>query len=164
MSYAFGQLASQRDSSPPGRALHEDEIELGREAFTRAFGSDEGFDYSAVRVINGKFVPWQPSNVAIAPDGNIYYPSDCGNLAVCGGESIAALFVHELTHAWQYQQGDRVFLRGLGLQAAHYVTFGRYDPYALPRQYVPYNQLNLEQQAQYVTRTLFPNYVWYKND
>ena len=45
---------------PAGRSLHEDEVRLGKEAFRRAFGTDEGFDYEAVKVIKGKFVLWQP--------------------------------------------------------------------------------------------------------
>lgn len=116
-SRVFGESA-RRSREGRGRALHKDEIALGKEAFRRAFGSDEGFDYATVRVIDGKFVPWQPNNVAITPNGNIYYPEDCGNLTVCGGESVAALFVHELTHVYQYQQVVNVFSNGLILQSS----------------------------------------------
>lgn len=158
-AYTAGQAARR---AAAGRALTYDEINLGREAFVRAFGSDEGFDYGSARIIKGRFVFWQPRDIAITPNGKIYFPNDCGNLANCGGDSLAALFTHELTHVLQHQQGVNVLGRGLVLQAAYYASFKLYDPYALPRAAVPYSQLNIEQQAEYVTRTVFPDYVRYK--
>lgn len=99
--------------------------------------------------------------MAITPNGRIYYPRDTGDLAG-GSRATAALFVHEMAHAWQHQQEGGVFWRGLALQFAHYASWRIYDPYALPVGPWRYAVLNLEQQAQFVTRTLFPERVWYR--
>ena len=74
----------------------------------------------------------------------------------------AALFVHELTHARQYQLRENVLLKGLILQSAKYMTFGKFNPYLLPVGPIRYGSLNLEQQGEFVTRTLFPRRVGYK--
>ena len=67
-----------------------------------------------------------------------------------------------MAHVWQHQRREGVFWRGLLLQVAHYGSLQRYDPYALPLGPWRYAALNLEQQAQFVTRTLFPEFVWYR--
>ncbi len=99
--------------------------------------------------------------MAITPHGRIHYPCDTGNLAA-GSRGEAALFVHEMAHCWQFQRGEQVWWRGFALQVAHYASFRWYDPYSLPVGPWRYDVLNLEQQAQFVTRTLFPEAVWYR--
>ena len=65
--------------------------------------------YAHVRVHRRRYLPWQPSGVAMAPNGHIYFTDshflDDFSLADLGRRS---WFVHEAVHVWQYQ--NRVFL------------------------------------------------------
>lgn len=38
-------------------------------------------------------------------------------------------FIHEMTHVYQYQQGDWVMLDSIGLHLMSWVTFGLYNSY-----------------------------------
>lgn len=84
------------------RFLTDGEIALARSIFGGAI------DYPAVRMIEGKWWPFQPRCTAMAPMGNIYFHPDGGGWS----EDFAAeplprqgFFIHELTHVWQAQQG-----------------------------------------------------------
>lgn len=97
----------------------------------------------------------------MAPDGNVYWSGECGNLATCGGapgsrEQIdtAGNFLHEMGHVWDYQNGTNVLMRGLVVQAAHILSFGLYNPYVVPAG-VPYSQMNIEARGQYVRTRVF---------
>lgn len=100
----------------------------------------------------------------MAPDGNIYWPGECGNLATCGGifggdaqKRIAATFLHEMVHVWQHQQGINVMLRGAIIHTSRFLRLLD-DPYVLPLS-VPFNELNIEQQGQYFQHRAFPGTV-----
>lgn len=139
------------------RGLTKAERALAGSAFVGAFGSDSGFDYDTVRLIDGRFVPWQLAGYVVTPGNHIDWPG----LPPCLASyaiPLAALFVHEMAHVWQYQHGANVLLRGSAMQCAHFLTFKRWNPYVLPLG-VPFERLNLEQQAQYVSYQLFPDCV-----
>jgi len=162
MGYLYGEAAKGKDKLP-GRSLTSDERALAKKAFTKAFGSDDGFNYDSVRIIDGKYVFWQGDNYVVTPNGNIYWPHECGNLAKCGGAfgsrdqlQVASTFVHEMTHVLQYQQGTNVLLKGIFVQLGYFMGFN--NPYVLPID-LPYNQMNIEQQAQYVRYQLYPDTV-----
>jgi hypothetical protein len=71
-------------------------------------------DLDAIRLHHAKWWPFQPRNVVMAPDGQIW-------LHPAGGlwredfstahTRLQALFVHELTHVWQHQRGTCLILR-----------------------------------------------------
>ncbi len=127
-----------------GRALTADEIEL----LEGEGVSFDGLDVSKVRIINGKYIPFQ--NRPMAPDGYIYWPGECGNLASCGGVGTARTFIHEMTHVWQHQQGVNVLGRGFLLHAARVLSRDLFDPYSL-KHYDPNGPnlpFNIEQEAQ----------------
>ena len=46
----------------------------------------------------------------MAPDGNIYWPQDNGNMA----NSFPKLFIHEMTHVIQFQHGINIAISGPG--------------------------------------------------
>lgn len=128
-----------------GRPLTADEIAKARKAFK------DKIDYSKVLVVDGKFHVFQGDNI-MSPDGNIYWPGECGNLAVCGGQKVADYFIHEMTHVMQVQQGQNVLLSGFFLHALRIITFGFYNPYSYtPGQ--PFNSYNIEQQAVIAEKT-----------
>lgn len=87
---------------PSGRPLTDKERVLVRYVFRDAINLD------IVRIHNRKWWWFQPRKITMAPDGHLWFhPSNelfcddfCDqNLALQG------LFIHEMTHVWQYQQG-----------------------------------------------------------
>jgi len=157
-SYLFANAAaSSRD--PAGRALTTDEISAAKSVF------GDKIDYSQVRIIDGKFVLWQGEGYAMAPDGNIYWPGECGNLASCSGTGTASTFVHEMTHVLQNQNGINVLGRGLVLQSTKFLSFGLYNPYKFTydanRSFSSYN---IEQQGRIsegIYRGIYPSNIDY---
>ncbi|ASK86964.1 vgr related protein [Sphingorhabdus sp. SMR4y] len=121
-----------------GRALTRSEIDLCRSVFGHAI------DYENVTVFNRKWWIFQPRNVTMAPDGNLWFhpESDLFCDDFCGSSrNIQALFIHEMVHVWQHQQG--VFLP----LARH--PFCRYDYELQPGK--PFADYGIEQQAEIVS-------------
>ena len=121
-----------------GRALTHSEIELCRSIFGQAI------DYDRVNVFNRKWWLFQHPRVTMAPDGNLWFHPK-GHLFFddfCGSpRNVQALFVHEMVHVWQHQQG--VFLP----LARH--PFCRYD-YRLQAG-KSFAEYGIEQQAEIVS-------------
>jgi hypothetical protein len=153
MSYAFAS-AVRRGADDQGRPLNENEIAAAKEAY-----GDRIKDYDGVRFFGRKWMPFQGGDVAMAPDGNIYWPAakGCADLTACtlttkDGYQYQALptFIHEMGHVMQHQQGINVVLRALPHQLLHMATFGKYDPYMSRQQFyqtpTPLG-LNVEAQA-----------------
>jgi len=98
--------------APPvksSRSLTSGEISMAQ----RIFGS--AIRYGAVKIHRGKYASFQPDNVVMAPNGEIYFPDryyrdDFDN----GNYSDVHLFIHEMTHVWQYHLGFWVKPQGLG--------------------------------------------------
>jgi hypothetical protein len=115
-------------------------------------------DYSRVRVHDGKYWPAQGSHI-VAPNGHIYWPGECGNMA----RSCTGIFIHEMTHVLQHQRGVNVLLEGIALHTARYATLGKYDPYRFiydPDR--PFRSYNIEQQgdlARDIFLGLYPNNI-----
>jgi hypothetical protein len=59
------------------RALTPGEIALCRSVF------GDAIDYAKVRLIKGKWWPFQPRNAAMAPNGRIYFHPAAGGLTAC---------------------------------------------------------------------------------
>jgi len=148
-----GVRAARDEEEPQGRALTDDEVTEAESVF------GDKIDYSEVRIIDGKYVPFQGDNYVIAPDGNIYWPGECGNLSSCGGVGTAGVFIHEMTHVMQHQHGVNVLGRGLLLQSAKFLSLGLYDPYQFD--YDPirsFSSYNIEQQGDYARGIYFGRY------
>lgn len=121
-----------------GRALTQREIALCRSVF------NEAIDYGQVAVFNRKWWPFQHPRLTMAPDGNLWFHPKgklfCDDFSQ-SSQSIQALFIHEMVHVWQHQQG--VFLP----IARH--PFCRYD-YILEAGKT-FAQFGIEQQAEIVS-------------
>jgi len=118
------------------------EIELARSIFGSAI------DYSSVRLVRGKWWPFQPRRSAMAPMGSIYFHPDGGGWSEdFSKESIArqGYFIHELTHVWQTQKGGRFYLPLM----RHPLC--KYDYRLEPGR--PFGRYGLEQQAEIVSHT-----------
>ncbi len=103
----------------------------------------DAIDTARVRINNRKWAFFQPRDTIMAPDGhlwlhpqsNLYCDDFCGQTLDRQG-----LFIHEMTHVWQHQQG--IFLP----LARH--PFCRYGYAIRPGQ--PFRRYGLEQQAEIV--------------
>lgn len=121
------------------RPLTSGEIELAHSIF------GEAVDYGRVRMVRRKWWPLQPKGVVMAPMGHIHFhPGGRAWSDDFSRESLGAqgLFIHEMTHVWQCQQGGRYYL----LLARH--PFCRYR-YRL-RGDLPFRGYGIEQQAEIV--------------
>lgn len=120
-----------------GRPLTSGEISLAESLFGGAI------DCAWVRVHHRKWAFFQPRDVAMAPDGHLWF-NPRGNLYADDFSSAAidaqGLFIHEMTHVWQHQRGIFLPLR------RH--PFCRYDYALKPGQ--RFERYGLEQQAEIV--------------
>lgn len=73
----------------------------------------DAVDTARVRLVEGKWWPFQPKRSAMAPMGSIYFHPDGGGWSEdFSRESLGrqAFFIHEMTHVWQSQRGGRFYL------------------------------------------------------
>ena len=89
------------------RPLTPGEIEIARSVF------GDSIDYGRVEIVRGKWWPFQPKDIVMAPSGNIHfhpksnaYRDDFSKV----GLPLQGLFIHEMTHVWQAQKGGKWFL------------------------------------------------------
>jgi len=90
------------------RPLTTGEIALARSIFGGAI------DYTRVKVHARKWWPFQHKRIAMAPDGNLWfnpkgelYCDDFCDRVI----DLQGLFIHEMTHVWQHQQGINLILK-----------------------------------------------------
>ncbi|OTG79938.1 hypothetical protein B9T33_10480 [Acinetobacter sp. ANC 5054] len=87
-------------------------------------------NYEQVKVMNHPFLPWQASNVVMAPSGyiharNLLYKDDYAKESL----GFRALFIHEMAHVYQYQKNINVLALGAVLQFAYFMSAKKYNPY-----------------------------------
>ncbi|MFN0046734.1 MAG: vgr related protein [Sphingorhabdus sp.] len=85
-----------------GRPLTARECALAKSIFGSAL------DYAKIRIHNRKFWWFQPRRITMAPDGHLWFhPKNtlfCEDF--CDRDiALQGLFIHELVHVWQHQQG-----------------------------------------------------------
>ncbi|MEH6756182.1 MAG: vgr related protein [Parasphingorhabdus sp.] len=100
-------------------------------------------DYSLVQIYNRKWWPFHPKRVTMAPDGNLWFHPEGGLFRHDYSQAdlnLQGLFIHEMVHVWQHQEG--VFLP----LARH--PFCRYDYQLVPGK--PFENYGIEQQAEIV--------------
>jgi hypothetical protein len=122
---------------PSGRAMTAREIALAQTIF------GDAIDYSKVRIHRRKWWWFQPRKITMAPDGHLWFHPDsqlfCDDF--CDRDlTLQGLFIHELVHVWQHQQGVFLPLK------RH--PFCRYD-YSLKPGWT-LQQYGIEQQAEIV--------------
>ncbi|MES2057029.1 MAG: vgr related protein [Pseudomonadota bacterium] len=119
------------------RPLTSGEIDLARSVFGAAI------DYAPVRIARRKWAFFQPRETVMAPTGTMHFHPGGSHYrddfaAASFGDQ--GLFIHEMTHIWQYQKGIFLPLR------RH--PFCRYDYAIKPGQ--RFERYGLEQQAEIV--------------
>ena len=121
------------------RPLTQREIALARSVF------GDTIDYARVNIVRGRWWPFQPKGIVMAPTGNIHFhPADPRWSDDFAAEtlSLQGLFIHEMTHVWQAQKHGKYYLPLM----RH--PFCRYD-YEL-RAGQRFDRYGLEQQAEIV--------------
>jgi len=103
---AGGSVGAQY-SLPPGgsRPLEQDEVDLAQTVFGNSI------DYAEVTIHREQYWVLQPEDIAMAPDGDIWFHPE-GSLYNdnfgTADLSSQGLFMHEMTHVYQYQSGTNV--------------------------------------------------------
>lgn len=73
----------------------------------------DAIDYRRVRVYNRRYMPFQPRNCCMTPNGSLYFHQSCFLPDYTRGDPGAIhWFMHEMVHVWQHQLGYPVRLRG----------------------------------------------------
>lgn len=90
------------------RPLTSGEIALAASVF------GDALDYQQVRIVNRKWIFFQPRRVTMAPRGSIHFHPKGG--LYCDDIShapigVQGLFIHEMVHVWQHQKGIFLPLR-----------------------------------------------------
>jgi len=89
------------------RLLTEGEIALASLLFRDAI------DYRRVRIHARRYMPFQPKNCAMTPNGSMYFHASCFLDDYARAEAtVQHWFIHEMVHVWQHQLGYPVRLRG----------------------------------------------------
>lgn len=119
------------------RPLTAGEVKLARSVFGDAIRYDEA------SVVNGKWAFFQAKRYIMTPTGSIHYHPGSGAYRddfSQGRLEDAGIFIHELAHVWQWQQGIYLPIR------RH--PFCRYDYALKPGR--KFGEYGLEQQAEIV--------------
>ncbi len=126
----------------PARNLTPEEIVLAQKIYGNTI------DYSQVKVHDGKYFSGQPDNTAITPDGQAYFPTQIysSNFGLENSVNKQALFIHELGHIFQYQNGMEVVEQRIS-EGAKYNYEDVFDG-------TPLGELTVEAQAEFF-RDLF---------
>lgn len=89
----------------------------------------DAIDYQRVRIHGRRYMPFQPTNCAMTPNGHLYFHASCF-LHDYAEASVTNQhwFMHEMAHVWQHQLGYGVRSRGalrLGLSYAYELAPGK---------------------------------------
>jgi hypothetical protein len=105
--YAPGKRNSLRYGSHRSRRLTAGEIAMAALVF------GESIDYQRVRIHARRYMPFQPRNCCMTPNGSMYFHASCF-LDDYAQASVTNQhwFIHEMAHVWQHQLGYAVRLRG----------------------------------------------------
>lgn len=122
------------------RVEHSRPLTPGERALAAGvFGST--LDPDRVTLRRGKWFPFQPRAVTMAPDGHVWFHphgSEWRDDFAAAGLASRTLLVHELTHVWQHQRGVNLVLRRYPFMRYAYLPLEPGKPFAA---------YNLEQQA-----------------
>jgi hypothetical protein len=132
------------------RGLTSGEIAMARPVF------GDLINYAEVKIFNIPYLPWQPVNIFMAPNGNLFVHQKyfCPDYSKCS-ISLQGIFIHELAHILQFQQQTNVILKGAILQLGYYLSLKQYNPYQY--QFIEgkaFSSYNLEQQGD-IARDIF---------
>lgn len=113
------------------------EIQMAKEIFR------DTIRYPKVWIHKGSYLPFglQSMGTSMSPNGEMYFRKEYSTDFSQANTRKKHVFIHELSHVWQYQHGMKVKLRGLVSWVAKY-------EYALDSW--PLSTYGMEQQAQII--------------
>ena len=103
----MGASLDERNSSPDMSPMTSRPLTPGEIALTRSVFGD-AIDTAPVRIHNRKWAFFQPRNITMAPMGHIHFHPQGGRYREdfsTAGLDLQGLFIHEMVHVWQHQQG-----------------------------------------------------------
>ncbi len=134
------------------RSLTEGEIKLAQSLF------GDSIDYAAVKIHDGRRVPFQPNNSGMTPNGEIYMSGCYSDDYTQKGVPSHAFFLHEMTHVWQYQNKIlHPILEATLLQLKHKFNYASAYSFSLDTK-KDLTDYNMEQQA-----AIIEDYYFFKN-
>jgi hypothetical protein len=105
--YTPGTRDSLRYGPQRSRPLTSGEIAMA----ALMFGTS--IDYKRVRIHARRYMPFQPKNCCMTPNGSMYFHWSCFLPDYTRGDPpVVHWFLHEMAHVWQHQLGYAVRLRG----------------------------------------------------
>ena len=129
LSAGLSDAAPEDKIADPHRGLTANERALLKPLFR------DSLDYDKVQVVRGKFF-LQPDRVYMTPRGNIYAPGDLWSddfAAPTTSTYRRAVFVHEITHVWQFENGMDLIAQGVAEYAKTGGAYERAYPYTLAK-------------------------------
>ncbi len=105
----------------------------------------DSVDYARTRLVRGKWWPFQPRGIVMAPTGKIHFHPESPDWSDDFSHeraSLQGLFIHEMTHVWQAQTRGRFYLPLMRHPFCRYAY--RFRPGK------PFDAYGLEQQAEIV--------------
>lgn len=73
----------------------------------------DAIDYRRVRIHGRRYMPFQPKNCCMTPNGSMYFHRSCFLPDYTRGDPpVMHWFIHEMAHVWQHQLGYAVRFRG----------------------------------------------------
>ena len=156
MTGAFSELFRIAGEGQTTRNLTDAEKQWARKALRLEHSQDEDWDASSlnfldsVKVVTGHFMGLQTDDVAMTPDGRIYWPKSLGD--TMDASKNQDVFTHELEHLYQYSRGENVLFKGALLQTAG--LFKNVYKFDLNQ---PYSSYNIEQRGNFLKFLMFPN-------
>jgi len=142
---ASGRMVSQPDLASYVQLMSKRPLTSAERALVRSvFG--QALDPEPVRIHRRRWWRFQPKDVVMAPDGNIWCHPQGTLWRDCYASTpllMKAFFIHEMTHIWQSQRGGRWYLPLM----RH--PFCRYDYVLKPAK--AFDRYGIEQQAEIVS-------------
>ena len=107
IGFAPGACDRPGYGSRRSRSLTPDEVAMAALVF------GESIDYERVRIHARRYMPFQPKNCCMTPNGSMYFHRSCFLPDYTRGDPLVVhWFLHEMAHVWQHQLGYAVRLRG----------------------------------------------------
>jgi len=134
-------------ATPPHRSLTAREIKTARAVFR------DKIDYAKVNIHYGApsiLTQLDPNCMATTPNGQIYCVSrEFQRRDMTDSDVVKELFMHEMAHVWQFQQGRNIRLEAVLELFRNGLKYSKSYDYTIA-DLRPFSRMKLEQQAQLI--------------